>query len=568
MARKSRININETDASKHIALYKAAIYRRLSDDDGEDIETNSLGNQEKIIRAFLVDHPEISVVDVYTDNGYTGMNFNRPDFIRLKKDLESGEINCILVKDVSRLGRNFILTSEYVERYFPNNGIRFICINDNYDSSDENADAASLMMPFKMVMNDAYSRDTSKKIRSSIDALMDGGEFLPSASSIPYGYIRNPGDNTYDIDDEAANIVKLIFEMRAKGMKFNSIAKELNNMGILCPGKLRFERKITKAEKYRNAIWIRGTIRKITNDIVYLGHRVHGRVKRDRIGADKKRRSVDEWKIIKNTHPALISEELFNIVKKVNEEELATRSTYRKRARPGIDYRSIFQDKLFCYECGAKMRAQKGCARHNAKTPSRIYYDCAGYFNSNHDLCSSHYIRQETIMNAVKSLLNSQFKASINVEKLIKDIKNMPKFNLFQSNIDDQIQSATIKKLNLEGKIEQLLIDFTSRLISRDEYDFIKRKYLAKIEEHKAEIESLKAKHKGFDNIIESTNQWLVHIKKYHKLPTITKELFDELVEKIYISKGQVVNIELRYADPYKSIIEYLDNDEVTRNAS
>ena len=145
-------------------------------------------------------------------------------------------------EDISRLGRHFVMTSEFVEKNFPMLGVRLICINDDYDSFDENCDSAALLMPFKMVMNDSYVKDISKKIRSSISAKMSSGEYLPSSNSIPYGYIRNPEQNTFDVDEEAAPIVLRIFEMRANGMALNAIAKTLNEEGIPCPGKLRYIR--------------------------------------------------------------------------------------------------------------------------------------------------------------------------------------------------------------------------------------------------------------------------------------------------------------------------------------
>ena len=156
------------------------------------------------------------------------MNFERPDFAEMMNDLKEGLINCVIVKDISRLGRHFLQTSEYVEKIFPEMGVRLICINDNFDSIEENADTTHLMLPIKMVMNDSFVKDISKKIRSSITSKMNSGEFLPPAGSIAYGYLRNPKENTYDIDPEAAKVVVRIYEMRSEGMKYNTIAKVLN----------------------------------------------------------------------------------------------------------------------------------------------------------------------------------------------------------------------------------------------------------------------------------------------------------------------------------------------------
>lgn len=568
MARKSRINLIENPKTQALSLYRAGIYRRLSEEDGDDLEANSLVNQEKIARHYLIDFPEIEVVDVYTDNGYTGMNFKRPDFLRMKEDFLSGRINCIIVKDVSRFGRNFVITSEYVEKILPEFGIRLICINDDYDSADEGADAAALMLPFKMVMNDSYSRDTSLKIRSTISAMMDNGEFLPPAGSIPFGYIRNPEKNTFDVDMEVAHIVVLIFELRASGMKFNAIAKELIDRGLPSPGKIRFVRGITKDKRYENAQWIRGTIRKITNDPVYLGHRIHGKVKSDKLGQAKTRRSKDEWQIIENMHPAIISQELFDAVQKVNAEELERLSNYKPGPKLETDYRTIFQDKLYCADCNSKLLAQKGSGRPNSGLQAWIAYECNGYLYSHRKKCHSHYIRQEVIMNAVSNLLNKHVEIAVDVEKLISDMRTMPAVVRHQSGITDLMKSCTIKKNNLELKIEQLLIDLTEGTIDRDEYDYMKIRYSHQLELQNEEYERLSKSADELGDVISSAQQWINTIKEYHKLPVINRELFVLLVDKIYVSDDNKIKIQLMYDDPYKSIMDYLKKVEVLSNVS
>jgi len=568
MARKSRVGIAEIPEIQNMFLYKAAIYKRLSDEDGDDMEADSLVNQEKIARHHIVDHPDIDVVGVYADNGYTGMNFKRPDFVRLKEDILLGKINCVIVKDISRLGRNFIMTSEYVERIFPELGVRLICVNDGYDSADENADAGALMLPFKMVMNDAYSRDTSVKIRSSITAMMDNGEFLPPVGSIPFGYLRNAEENTFDVDIEVASTVRLIFNLRAEGMQFNAIAKELNSRGLPSPGRIRFIRGVTKDSRMENAQWIRGTIRKITNDPVYLGHRIHGKVKRDKLGMPKTRRPKDEWQIIENTHPAIISQELYDLVQKVNAEELERLSKYEKNKKPSSDYRSLFQDKLFCADCGAKMIAQKGTGRATSPVPTWIYYNCNGYKYSNNQQCSNHYIRQEAIMTAITNLLNKQVEIALDIEKLISDVKKMPPVVRHQSSITDQVKGSTIKIQNVEEKIEHLLIDLTNGVIDRDEYEYMKVKYNQKLEYYREESEKLKEKSQELVTVISTTQQWLNAIKEYKKLPEISRSILDALVDKIYISESKAIKIDLKYCDPYKPIMDYLQKVEVIANVS
>lgn len=397
MARKSRYEtIAQIGTALSGAAFTAGLYLRLSVEDGDDLENNSIGNQRKIGLDFLRGRTDIALGGIYIDNGRTGMNFKRSGFQSMLSDLEDGKINCVIVKDVSRLGRHYVMTSEYVEKVFPTMGVRLICINDPYDSADPRADRDSLLMPFKLIMNDTYVKDTARKIQSSINAKMRNGVFLPAAGSIPYGYLRNPEEITYAVDPEAAAVVGRIFEMRAAGMMFNAIAKQLNEEGIPSPGKLRYERGATRVETYKDALWLRGTIRKITGDMVYTGCRIHGKIKRERLGGDKKRRPPEDWQILENAHPAIVSKELFEKVQAFNQAELARRGAFEKRDGSGLDFRGIFAGKVFCGDCSARMSVGKRVQRAASSLPNTFFFDCNSYRSSNHQRCASHYIGQET----------------------------------------------------------------------------------------------------------------------------------------------------------------------------
>lgn len=559
MARKSRAEQNTVKASLNTKECLAGLYQRLSVEDGDDIEQNSIGNQKKIGLHYLTEHPDIRFVDTYADHGYTGMNFKRPDFARMLEDLKSGRINCVVIKDISRLGRHFVLTSEYVERIFPGMGVRLISINDGYDSTDEHSDASALTLPLKMVMNDYYVKDISKKIRSGISAKMSSGTYLPSSSSVPYGYLRNPEAVTYDIDQEAADVVRRIFEMRAEGMGFNTIARVLNKEGIPCPGRLRYLRGIMKSEVYKDAGWLRGTVRKITQDSVYIGNRVHGKVKRDKIGMEKRRRGMEEWNIIENAHTPIISKELFDRVQEVNREELEKRGSFKERIGPDADYREILRKKVYCAECGSLMTAVKGCARPNAKTPSRIFYDCNVYRDSGHTRCSSHYIRQETIINAITNLLNQQVQIGVDMERLIEDVKRMPGVLSYQENVGQQHEDITKKRKKMELKMEQLLVDLTERLIDKEEYDYIKGRYQEQYEQLLEEEAKVGADKANLGTALQAAQKWIERLKEYQKIPSIDRRVMDLLVDSIYVNHKKQIKINLTYADPYQLLMDYLD---------
>ena len=568
MARKSRY-VAEVKEEKKTAMLLAGVYTRLSIEDEDDEEQNSIGNQKKIALDYLKDKDDIAVTEYYVDNGYTGMNFSRPDFQRMMNDLRSGKINCVIVKDISRLGRHFVMTSEFVEKIFPMMGVRLICINDDYDSFDENCDSASLLLPFKMVMNDSYVKDISKKIRSSISAKMDSGEYLPSASSIPYGYIRNPEHNTFDIDEEVAPVVVRIFEMRANGVALNAIAKTLNEEGIPCPGKLRYLRGITKAAKYENALWIHGTLRKILMDQVYIGNRVHGRVKRDKLGMEKTRRSEEEWQVIENAHQPIISQELFDKVQEAMNEAAAKRNAYKQQEAPETDHREVFREKVYCGDCGSMMRGCKGLGRANedGERKAFIYYDCGKFLDSGRAVCSAHYVRQEEIMDTLRNALDTQLCAAIDFEALVKEVQAMPKVVHYESSMKNQLTSIQSKRRHMELRLEQLIVDLTDGLIDKQEYAYAKQKYNEEYEHLLEEENRLFASSRRLGNIVASSDKWIRTLKEYRSIPDIDRKAVDFLVKRIKIYPGKRIELILNYEDPFRLVSEYLEQiPEVVEN--
>lgn len=357
MARKKRNGTNIPIEENGSLTYKAGLYRRLSDEDKADMEDNSIENQSKICLDYLKDKEDIHLISTYTDNGFTGTNFNRAGFIEMMNDIEAGKINCIIVKDLSRLGREYIEASELVERFFPANGIRFIAVNNHYDSINAGTTNGGIAIPITNIANDYYSKDTSRKIRGAIQAKIVCGEFMPSSGSVPYGYLR--GENCFEVDEETRDVIIRIYKLRNKGMAFNAIARTLNEEMIASPGKLRYLRGLTNAPRYENAVWDRKTVRKILNDPVYLGHRIHGKVRREKLGAPKKKTDPSTWQYAYHVHEPIIEQELYDDVQKVNALELEQRGTYKSSGRLEEDYRDILLKKLYCGDCKRKMSSLK-----------------------------------------------------------------------------------------------------------------------------------------------------------------------------------------------------------------
>ena len=408
MAKVSRKQRQADKPQTEKLIYKAGLYHRLSDEEMRAVEDNSIGNQHKICLDYAESQGNIEVVDTYIDNGFSGGSFNRPGFQRLLHDINNGRVNCIIVKDLSQFGRNFIETSEYLEKIFPLGGIRFVAVNNGYDNISEMSEKEGIVIPFSNMMNEMYLRDTSRKIRSSIITLIDKGEYMPSASSIPYGYLRDGENGTYKVDAEAAEVVHTIFQWKLEGYSNCAIAASLNKQDIPSPGRLRHQRGMNRDKRNETAPWSYATVRDILKNEVYIGHRVHGKIKRDCIGAPKTNREREEWIYVYNAHPAIVEEAVFQKVQKILANDSEKREKMRRRTTTKQSSRELLLHKLFCGDCGATMGAMKQNQRITSSLEPKIFYQCNEYVYSGRTECCNHYMSQEKLLAVLEKAVYTQ----------------------------------------------------------------------------------------------------------------------------------------------------------------
>ena len=543
MARVSRKNIAVTavSATEEMKLYKACLYLRLSDEDKRNIEDNSIGNQKKICLEHLKKLPEIEVIASYIDNGASGTNFSRSGFKQMLQDLTKGEINCVVVKDLSRLGRNYLETSEYLEKFFPEAGIRFIAVNNGYDSIRKLNGKQEIVIPFSNIVNDMYAKDVSRKIRSSIEILMKSGEFLPPSGSIPYGYLRDEKNNTYIIDEETAPIVQEIFKMKLQGVSDCEIIRTLNRKQIPSPGKIRYLRGMTKAEKYKDAVWVGSTLRKLLSNEVYLGHRVHGKVKRDCLGAEKKRRPQEEWEYVYNVHPALISEEDFQKIRQIKEKGREKQAQCNKHQKRSLEERRLLTGKIYCGDCGPLMGARKGNQRLTSKKSPRIFYQCDGYEYSGRTRCFNHYISQKDVLEKIKNAMNVQFKLIAESDRVIKSIQDDKEEMLAlhdkkRKEINDELTKMEMKK-------ERLLIDYNDDMVSNEEYRYIRQKYDDEEQKLRKILDFAEKERRKQEKQLRITEEWVKLMKQFMPQKNIDRKLIEHLIDTIYVYGNKNVEI-------------------------
>ena len=341
MARKSRKNV--IAEPKTSLGFNTAMYIRLSVEDGHG-RSNSIENQQMILNDFVSDKPEFQIVDTYIDNGLTGTNFNRPNFQRMLSDIESGKVNCVIVKDLSRLGRNAIDTGFYIEQYFVQHKIRFISVNDNYDTADENGASNGIILPLKNMVNEAYALDIGKKIKAQAHQAMLDGEFIGARA--PFGYKKAP-DNCHKliVDEETAPIVRQIFEWAASGTGINTITVQLNEMGAVTSSVYKSQTSEVEKRYKKNQNWTTFTVISILENPVYTGDMVQGKSKT--VEHKQQDARSEEYIIVRNTHEAIVSRELFE---KANRIRAAVRKEYK--CKPINAYsENIFKGLVFCPHC-------------------------------------------------------------------------------------------------------------------------------------------------------------------------------------------------------------------------
>lgn len=427
------------------ACFYVAEYVRLSREDGDKAESDSIGNQKKLIEGYLKSKEEFTVYDIYVDDGFSGTNFKRPSFQRMIRDVEMGRVNCVIVKDLSRFGRDYIETGKYLERYFPDKGVRFISITDNIDSAQR---AYDILLPIKNIFNEQYARDISNKIHAALLAKQEAGEFIGAFAS--YGYKKAAGDkNRLVVDGYAAAVVRRIFELYLKGCGKQSIADILNGEGIVCPS----EYKKLGGANYENSnrlentsYWTYSTVNRILHNEMYVGNMVQGK-KSQSMRGKARAKSCDEWIVVEGTHDAIVTAEIWE----------KTQELLQRRTRQ-LDFRTptnIFAGMVKCGDCG------------RALVKKNNHYYCGTYVRCGKQYCTPHKISGDILEAVVRSDLRVILENTNDLKKLVTEQGARGRERRKGEFERQRIETETQK---LQKRKKELYEDYKENLISREEF--------------------------------------------------------------------------------------------------
>lgn len=536
--------------SKRISdTYRVAMYLRLSQDDEKydkdfKAESNSISNQRLQIQDYIDKNEEMELAGEYVDDGYSGINFERPAFKEMMEDVITGSINCIIVKDLSRFGRDYIDSGRYLQRVFPSLDIRFIALNDNYDSFTASETEKNLVIPFKNFINDNYCRDTSAKVRSVCKVKRKQGQFISNYA--PYGYEKDEEDkHKIVIDKEVEYVVRKIFSMKLEGYSSYSIAKHLNDNGIPSP----MEHKKAKGIRYKTgfstkavAKWDTPAVNRILINEIYIGTLQQGKREKINYKLDKVvSKDKSDWIEIEDNHEAIIDPHDFEIVQKLLKCDIKAKTVGEKA--------DLFSGLLFCKDCNAQMTKK---VDKRGKTPT-IYYICSSY-NKGQD-CSRHSIKQEELKRTVLEMIRHYIQYLGEYESVSEKIKEMEvSYELFQK-IDKRQEYTKKSKAKFELLKSSLYQDLKEGIIAEEEFYDMREFYTNRIveselilEKQSKEIARLYKKSLGNQN-------FLADIKKYQNIGTLERGLLVRLVDKISVLEDKKIEIQFNYDET----IEILD---------
>jgi len=512
--------------------YNTALYMRLSRDDENYGDSVSIETQRTILRQFAKDN-QLHVMDEYIDDGWSGTNFERPNFKRMMDDVELGKINCIVTKDLSRFGREHVMMDYYLEFVFPEKKVRYIAVSDNEDTEKGLSD----FVPFKNLFNEWFAKDTSRKVKTALHAKFAAGQHI--CTYAPIGYKKHSEvKNLLEIDEETRWIVEKIFDLAYRGAGAAKITNILIDEQIPTAGWLNYTRYGKFAHIYAEApeekryAWTISQVKCILKDEIYIGNSVHGKQTNISYKNKKKiRKPQEEWFRVENTHDAIISKDVFDQV----QEQIASR---RRKQQDGTT--QIFAGLVKCADCGWAMSF--GTNKQNSKPYS--YFNCTSYrqFGKKHATCTAHYIRYDTLYTYVHARLMYWWQqAQADEAKLTERIlKASDKENDAQTKARTaSLTRAEKRKEELDRLFSKLYEDWASERITEYNFNTLSKKYQTEQEELLVKIDKLTAELSAEQQSVIDAEKWIASIKKCARPTELTADLLNSLIEKIVIHEGK-----------------------------
>ena len=551
MARKSRkTTVAEPAVIKPVdKVYRAGLYARISVETERKREADTIGNQLQLLKDYVSEHSDLTVFDIYSDDDISGTDFIRPEFSRMMNDLRDGKIDCIIVKDLSRLGRNYLESGEYIEMVFPFFRCRFISVTDRFDTKYQQAD---ISVQLKNMANEIYAKDISRKICSTMRTIQDQGKF--AGSRAPYGYRLDPADKHHlIIDEETAPIVKQLFELLAEGNTVHFVATTMNANGIPSPGRLLYERGSASTDHFKNSKWYMQTVRRILQDEIYLGWMVSGKFRSTYHSTGKKGSQPvprEEWIVTKGTHEPIVTEELFNKVQEYfvrMKEEHGQTAVYNSKSKKA----SIFKGHLRCGECGQAMFLRN---KHSHGKVTAWYY-CALHENYNSSYCVKKAVKRQDVEDIALKLIRMQIKLFTDAREMIialnKKESSKTKHRIYSDQIRN-VKKQIEKYMSLKASLYE---DFANGVLSQGDYISMGQEYAQKADELRIFLAELEKEAQKYSQTYAMNGSWAQIIEQYQNAETLTEEMIDAFIDEMILYNNGHVEVKFRFKDELDEVI-------------
>lgn len=520
-------------------LWNATLYLRLSRDDGDKEESNSITGQRELLRDYISQRPELREFAVRVDDGFSGSTFERPSFQKMIEDVKAGRTDCIIVKDLSRFGRNYLDAGEYIEKIFPFLGVRFIAVNDNYDSLGDKKASDDLIIPFKNLINEAYCRDISVKIRSQLEIKRKNGQFLGSFAA--FGYLKDEQNkNKLVVDQYAADIVRDIFKWKLEGVSPQDIADALNKLGVLSP--MEYKRSLgmkftTSFKTNSKALWSAGTVIRVLKNPIYTGVLVQGKETTPSYKVHKRiTKDESDWSVIEDSHEAIISKIDFDSVQKVLKCDT--------RRSPGSKAVGLFSGMIFCGDCGASM-VRKTVPAGEKKY---VYYVCS--VHKQDKSCSPHRIRDNALEEIVLDSLKQHISEVVDMSELLTITDTAPLRTAQAQKVQRQLDKKHEEYEKLQKLLMSLYENLADGIIDREEYTRLKASFTASADEAEKQMDALREQLEDIHNH-GTENAWMNEFIKRQGLTALDRAVVVALIDKILIHSNDVVEIIYRWQDEF-----------------
>ena len=562
MARKSRKAQAQpvAEVKKEAAALPTAIYARLSvENSGKDDDGNSLQNQIAVCEDYLDGCPHLRLTEVYSDNGRTGTVFDRPAWNRLMDDVRTGKIQCIVVRDLSRFGRDYVETGSYLEKIFPALGTRFISVKENFDNFTCGNAMESLSVSLQNLVNAMYSRDISKKVSTALRAQMETGNFRNR--NLPYGYLWNGDKTAYVVDEEAAAVVRQIFEWKRQEVSVYTIVERLKTGGIESPERHKRRAGARSGGNIQGEGWCPSTIRGILQNRAYIGEMVCGKSETALYkGLKKHVTETDKWIVVPDAHPPIVSISDFEAVERQMREDSAHRETameWSADIRAGMI--DLFAGKIFCADCGKRMyyKRQRICGCKNVTF--RGVYDCSTHVRRGHATCFNHFIRQDALNEKVFNAIRDQLQVALDYEKLLLAMRGGSGKASVREKHKAAVASVKLRLNALKKKRAGLYESYVEGILNEEEYAFAKQTYEEQYEALNRLLDEAVERRERFLASISPDNKWLTMMRGAAGMTGLTQELVDAIIEKVLVYGGSRIEVVFNYNDVFYAMLECVE---------